>query len=271
MSKPIRVALSGSGFRLGAHLGALQAIADAGFEVVELAGTSGGSIIASLFASGMPLEVLSHLCMSLDWSPMMTFSAWTLITKQSLCSGDVLLQYLGNLTDHKTFADLDVDLKVIASDLLTEKEFLFSKATTPDAQIALAARASASIPVVFTPVPYQNVLCVDGGCCDNIPASALTVDDVPRVGIYLESDDAPLLPGAYGIATLAPRMIDLLLASNETSHVELDSKNGAQIIRVPTGFASSFDRNMPAATRQKLYDVGYAATAASLKTSPVTV
>jgi hypothetical protein len=38
MSKPIRVALSGSGFRLGAHLGALQAVADAGYEVIELAG-----------------------------------------------------------------------------------------------------------------------------------------------------------------------------------------------------------------------------------------
>lgn len=269
--RPIRVALSGSGFRLGAHLGALQAIEDAGFQVVELAGTSGGSIIASLYSSGMPLDVLRELCMTLDWSPMMTFSPWTLITKQSLCSGDALLQYLQKLTDGKTFADLDIDLKVIASDLLTEKEFLFSKKTTPYAQIALAARASASIPVVFTPVAYQNALCVDGGCCDNIPASALTVDDVPRVGIYLESDDAPLLPGAYGIATLAPRMIDLLLASNETSHVELDTKNGAQIIRISTGFASSFDRNMKPAIRQQLYDAGYTTTAAALKTLSVPV
>lgn len=101
---------------------------------------------------------------------------------------------------------------------------------------------------MFTPAPYANVLCVDGGCCDNIPASALTVDDVLRVGIYLESDDAPLLQGAYGIATLAPLMIDLLVASRETSRFELDSKNGAQVIRVHTSFVSSFDRNMPAVT-----------------------
>jgi NTE family protein len=84
----------------------------------------------------------------------------------------------------------------------------------------------------------SQAIAVDGGCCDNIPACALTVDDVPRVGIYLESDDAPLLPGAYGIATLAPRKIDLLLASSETSHFELDSKNGAQIIRAHTCFVS---------------------------------
>jgi NTE family protein len=114
-------------------------------------------------------------------------------------------------------------------------------------------------------VAYGDVLCVDGGCTDNLPASNLTVDDVPRLGIYLESDDAPLLPGAYGLRTLAPRIIDLLLASNEASHIALDAKEGATIIRVPTGYASSLDRNMPTATRQRLYNDGYAATSAAIK------
>lgn len=264
MKKPIRVALSGSGFRLGAHLGALQAIEDAGYEVIELAGTSGGSIVASLYASGMPLDVLREMCMTLDWSPMMSFSPWSLVTKQAFCTGNALLQFLQKLTDGKTFADLAIDLKVIASDLLTEKEHEFSKATAPTMPVALAARASASIPIVFAPVPYGDVLCVDGGCTDNLPASNLTVDDVPRIGIYLESDDAPLLPGAYGLKTLAPRIIDLLLASNEATHIALDTKDGATIVRVPTGYASSLDRNMAAATRQRLYNDGYAYTNAVL-------
>lgn len=63
--KPIRVALSGSGFRLGAHIGALQAIEDAGYTVIELAGTSGGSIVASLYASGVPLDVMRQMLMEL--------------------------------------------------------------------------------------------------------------------------------------------------------------------------------------------------------------
>ncbi len=264
MSKKIRVALSGSGFRLGAHLGALQAIEDAGYEVCQIAGTSGGSIIASLYAGGMTLAEMRALCMTMDWSPMMRFSPWALVMKQALCTGNTLLEFLESKTAGKTFADLSIDLRVIASDLLTEKEFLFSRETTPYASIALAARASASIPIVFTPVAYQNVLCVDGGCTDNLPASDLTVDDIPRVGIYLESDDAPLLPGCYGLKTLAPRIIDLLLASNEQSHIALDSKNGATIVRVPTGYASSFARNMDIATRQRLYNDGYAATKAAL-------
>lgn len=69
MSNRIRVALSGSGFRLGAHLGALQAIVDAGYEVVELAGTSGGSIVSAMFAGGMKLADMHELCMQMDWSP----------------------------------------------------------------------------------------------------------------------------------------------------------------------------------------------------------
>lgn len=264
MKRPIRVALSGSGFRLGAHLGALQAIEDAGYEVIELAGTSGGSIVASLYASGMSLADLKQLCMTMDWSPMMSFSPWALIAKQSFCSGNTLLDFLHKQTGGKTFKDLSIDLKVIASDLLTEKEFVFSRAMTPDAPIALAARASASIPIVFAPVAYEDVLCVDGGCCNNVPANALTVDYAPRIGIYLESDDSTLKPGSYGLAKLAPRIIDLLLASNEASHVALDTKNGATIVRVQTGYASSLDRNMSTAIRQRLIDDGYATTKTAL-------
>jgi NTE family protein len=262
--KQIRVALSGSGFRLGAHLGALQAIHDAGYEVVELAGTSGGSIVAALHASGMTLDGLHQLCMSMNWSSYMTFSPWTLLTKQALCSGNALLDFLTKQTAGKRFSDLAIDLKIIASDLVTESEFQFSKANSPDAPIALAARASASIPIVFVPVEYGAGVYQDGGMCDNIPVSDLTVDEVPRVGIYLQSNDPPLLPAKRSIVDLAPRMIDLLLASNEASHVALDTRNGAVIVPVETAYASSFDRNMSAATRARLYADGYAATAAAL-------
>ncbi|CAN0620552.1 NTE family protein [Burkholderia multivorans] len=262
--KPIRVALSGSGFRLGAHLGALQAIVDAGFEIVELAGTSGGSIVAALHASGMSLADMRRLCMEMDWSRMMRFSPWAVLRHQALCTGDELLAFLMDATNGKTFAQLGVDLKVVASNLLTEREFQFSRAATPDVPVALAARASASIPIVFAPVAAAGGLMVDGGTTDNIPVSDLTVDAVPRVGIFLRSDDAPLAPGRHGLRTLAPRIIDLMLSSNEEARMALDGGSGATIISVPTGYASSFDRNMPAATRQRLYGDGYSATTAML-------
>lgn len=260
MSRQIRVALSGSGYRLPAHLGALQAIVDAGYEVIELAGTSGGSIVAAMYAGGMPLADMHELCMRMDWSPMMRFSPWALVRHQALCTGGALEAFLRDRSGGRTFADLRLELKIVAADLLTEKEFLFSRQTTPTVPIAVAARASASIPLVFPPVAVAGALLVDGGTADNVPASDLTVDAVPRIGIYLVSDDAPLRPGRYGLATLAPRIIDLMLAANEAAHVALDSQNGATIVRVPTGYASSFDRNISLATRQRLYEDGYTRT-----------
>lgn len=261
MSRGIRAALSGSGYRLPAHLGALQAIVDAGYSPVELAGTSGGSIVAALYASGMSLARMHELCMTLDWSPMMRFSVWDVLRHQAACSGDALLDYLLDATGGRTFAQLDIDLKIVAADLLTEREFVFGRASTPDVPVAVAARASASIPLVFPPVDSSGALLVDGGTCNNVPASQLTVDGTPRLGIYLASDDTPLPAGKrYRLATLLPRVIDLMLAANEDAHNDLAEQGGATIVRVPVGYASSFDRNMPLDTRQWLYDDGYSAT-----------
>ncbi|QGA37974.1 exotoxin [Burkholderia glumae] len=266
--KQIRVALSGSGFRLSAHLGALQAVADAGYEVVELAGTSGGSIIAALYASGMSLADMHTLCMSIDWSPMMRFSAWSMIRANALCSGDELLAFLMQHTGGRTFEQIDVGLKIVAADLLTEREYQLSRATTPAVPIALAARASASIPFVFPPVAAAGALLVDGGTADNIPVSDLTVDEVPRLGVFLRSDDAPLEPGRYGLRTIASRVIDLMLASNEAARMAADEQSGATIVSVPTGYASSFDRDMAPAVRQRLFDDGYRETSRSLAAMP---
>ncbi|WP_280529144.1 patatin-like phospholipase family protein [Burkholderia perseverans] len=262
--RPIRVALSGSGFRLPAHLGALQAIVDAGREIRELSGTSGGSIVAALYAAGMSLSDMHSLCMSLDWSPMMRFSAWSAVRRKALCSGDELLSFLTDATGGRTFAQLGVELKIVAADLLTEREFQLSRATTPDVPIALAARASASIPFVFPPVAVAGALLVDGGTADNVPVSDLVFDEVPRLGVFLRSDDAVLPPGDYGLRVLAPRVIDLMLASNESARIAADVRSGAVVVSVPTGYASSFDRNMSVDVRQRLYNDGYRIVAAAL-------
>ncbi|WP_088502984.1 MULTISPECIES: patatin-like phospholipase family protein [Burkholderia] len=94
-----------------------------------------------------------------------------------------------------------------AANLPTKRELQFSKEATPDVPIALAARASASISIVFAPVAVAGGSMVDGGTCNNMP-----VNDLPA----------------------------------------LDSLSGASIVRVPAGYASSFDRHMPVATRQRL-------------------
>ncbi len=262
--KPIRVAFSGAGFRIPGHVGALKAILEAGYEIVEIAGTSAGSIIAALYASGMPIEEMENLCMTQDWGFLLTCDPWSGWRNLGYCSGNALHDWMHQQTGGKTFSDIRMQLKIVSADLVTEQEYIFNKSTTPIQTLSQAVRCSASIPFVYAPVSMGGMLLVDGGIADNIPADLLTIDNVPRLGIYLVTNDSPLAPGSHGLITVASRIIDLMLASNEAAHMGDATLTGAKIVRVPTGFATTLDTNMPTDIRQRLVDAGYQATKAKL-------
>ena len=256
----VKVALSGSGFRLPAHVGALQAIKDAGLTISEMAGTSGGSIVAAIYACGMPLSDMRDLAMTFDWPSILTLDLWTGVRKGAYCSGNALLDFLYKETGNKCLGASPFPIKIIASDIRAEQEVCLSTMSDPLMPIALAARASASIPFVFVPVRYKNYMLVDGGVVNNIPVSHLSAGGM-RLGVYLVSNDAPAV-GVMGIEDIAGRTIDLMLASSEDAHSELTD---ATIVRVPTSYAGSLDTKMPLATRQRLYHDGYDSVSLALE------
>jgi NTE family protein len=261
--KPIRVALSGSGFRFPAHAGALHAIRDAGFKPVQYAGTSGGSIIAALAACGMDLDEMKELTLTHDWSGMMSFSLWALFDG-AYCSGDALHNWIDNATLGKRFSGLNADLVIMASDVAAEQPYEFSSTKTPSIPVSLAARASASIPFVYKPVEAGNALLMDGGIVNNIPVDKLMIDDIPRLGVQLTSVTTPWRSRNKTLFNLVPRVFDLLFSANENTHVELDKAEGAHFAFVECGYASSLDRNMSGALRLRLFNDGYAATRRAL-------
>ena len=83
MASPERigVALSGSGVLLGAHIGALKAVEQAGFTVAEIAGTSGGAVIAASYAAGLDIAAMETLYLEADFRALvpMRFYAIALI------------------------------------------------------------------------------------------------------------------------------------------------------------------------------------------------
>lgn len=264
--RPIRVAFSGSGFRFPAHVGALLAIRAAGFTPVEYAGTSGGSIVAALAACGMELGAMKAVTLERDWSDMLTLSPWAALRLQGYCSGNALLDWLTSQTFGATFADLKTPLTIMASDAVAETGFEFSARTTGSISVALAARCSACIPVVYAAVPFQGAVLQDGGLVNNIPVDKLVVDDVPRIGIQLTSKMVPLLRGRrFSVVDLLARDVNMLLAANENADVALDLREGAHFAFVETGYANGLDRNLSADIRTRLFWDGYAATAAALR------
>lgn len=261
--KPIRIALSGSGYKFPAHVGALLALRDAGYRPVEYAGTSGGSIIATLAAAGMDLDLMRDLTLKQDWSMMLKWNPLALWSG-GFCNGETLYSWIDRMVGKKTFADLTTNLTVVASDVVSEEPFIFSRQKTPEAPIAKAARASASIPVVYTPVTYGSSLLMDGGMEDNIPADLLVADSVPRLGVQLVSKASPFSAGEKKLSHLVPRLLDLILTSLENAHVTIAHQSGANFAFVETGFAGGLDCNMPADIRHRLMDSGYQTTKTAL-------
>ncbi|WP_069267438.1 patatin-like phospholipase family protein [Paraburkholderia nodosa] len=263
--RPLRLALSGSGFKVPAHVGALQAVADAGFEPVELAGTSGGSIVAAMAACRMKLSDMKMLALTFDWSNMLSFSLMSAVRLRGFCDGRRLLDWLTEQTNGLTFGQLSTDLTVVASDVASEAPFEFSRATTPGVAVAQAVRASTSIPFAFEPVRLGAALLADGGMVNNIPVDRLKVDGVPRLGVQLVSQDLPMQPDT----SLSPfgfseRLIDLMLSACESTHVSAAQAAGAHMAFVETGYASTLDRTMPLELRQRLFNDGYDAAKAAL-------
>jgi NTE family protein len=271
MSRPIRVALSGSGTKAPAHVGALAAIEDAGFEIVEIAGTSGGALCAALCACGMNAGVMRSLIMEMDWTPLMAVSPWSILTGKGYCSGNALLKFMLAQTAGKTFEQLPIDLTIMASDVSNEVPYRFDRQLTPKAQVALAGRASASIPIVFAPVLLGDAVLMDGGMVVNLPVDLLAVDEIPRIGVELTAKCEPLKPGHYGLNKIVPHLIDLMIESTEDAHIQIAKLRGATVVQVETGFASSLDRKMPLATRKQLYNNGYNAVAKALQEMTVVV
>jgi NTE family protein len=262
--KSIRVALSGSGAKALAHVGALAAIEDAGFQIVELAGTSGGALCSALYASGMSAGAMRSLIMEMDWAPLMAISPWSILSGKGYCSGNALLKFMTEQTAGKTFADLDIDLTIMASDVSSEVPYRFDRHLTPGIPVALAGRASASIPIVFAPVLMESAVLMDGGLVVNLPVDLLTVDSIPRLGVELTSQCEPFKPGHRGLNKIVPHLIDLMIQSTEDAHIELGKLKGAQVVQVDTSFASPLDRKMLLATRERLYENGYQATSQAL-------
>lgn len=268
MKKPIRVALSGSGTKAPAHVGALAAILNEGYEVVELAGTSGGALCSALYACGMTIGAMHDLVMSMDWTPLMSISPWSIVTRKGYSSGNALLKFMTQQTAGKTFNELSMDLTIMASDVSNEIPFRFDRKLTPEIPVALAGRASASIPIVFAPVILGDAVLQDGGMVVNLPVDLLAIDDVPRLGIELVSKCQPFKPGHYGLNKIVPHLIDLMIQSTEDAHISIGRLQGASVTQVETGFASPLDRKMPIDLRQQLFDNGYAAARAALRSAP---
>lgn len=185
MTRPtIGLALGSGGLRGLAHIGVLRVLEREQVPIDYIAGCSIGSLIGSLYASGLDSETIFKLAKNLKRRHWLDF----VIPKMGLIGGDRTLDTIRLLTQRKHFGDLAIPLAVVAAELASGKEVTFTAG-----EVAEAVRASISVPGVFVPYRLGDTLLIDGAVVNPTPidvAHRMGADIVIAVDLVPAGDTA---------------------------------------------------------------------------------
>ena len=156
----IALALGGGGAKGFAHIGAIKVLESHGIKAKIVTGTSAGSFVGSIYASGKTPYQLQEIALKLEESDIrdLTFS------KQGFLVGQKLQDYVNTQIGNKPIQQFPIRFAAVATQLDTGKKIAFNKGN-----VGQAVRASCSIPNVFVPATINGKQYVDGGLVSPIP------------------------------------------------------------------------------------------------------
>lgn len=158
----IGLALGGGAARGFAHVGVVQVLEEAGIRPDLVVGTSAGSLVASLYASGKTGAQMQQVADTMEEA---AFTDWTLpIFSRGVLRGDALARYVNAQVANRPIELMPLPLGVVATDLNSGEAVLFRRGDT-----GTAVRASSAVPAVFQPVRIAGHEYVDGGLVSPVP------------------------------------------------------------------------------------------------------
>ena len=193
----VGLVLSGGGARGAAHVGVIKVLEELRVPIDFIAGTSMGAIVGGLYANGMSGAEIEAVVTTLDWADAFRdqidredrsfrrkrdddlylvkaqagFNGGEITLPTGILAGqkvDLILKSLtlsaSNVSD---FDKLSIPFRALATDIVTGRPVVIDSG-----DLAMAMRASMSLPAFFTPVNIDGNLVVDGGIANNLPIDA---------------------------------------------------------------------------------------------------
>ena len=211
----ISVALSGGGSRGFAQIGVLKAFEENGIQIDNIVGTSMGSVVGGLYASGYSAGELDSIISNTDWDNLLSLDretnrrelfidqkvtedkaifslrmkGLTPIIPNSIYSGEKMANYLNLLTIQSPihtfdgFNNLKYNFSAVCTDLVTGNSIILNSGS-----LSQAMRASSSVSFLLPPVNMDTLILVDGGLVANIPTQVASKNSDFTIAINTTSD-----------------------------------------------------------------------------------
>lgn len=256
----IGISLAGGGIRGIAHVGVLKALEENNIEVEAIAGTSAGSIVATLYAMGYSpyyiyllfkryAEDIINIRSKPILSGVTSFIKSNKVGIVGLSDGERFEKMYDELANKKGFklvGDIKMPLVISAVDIGEAKEYIFTNCASrqnmndnyiTEIGIGKAVRASSSFPAIFCPCEFKKHIFMDGGVLDNIPTEELKkIYSGKIISVNFESDQ---VREDYDVMDIIMKTLDIM--GNKLSVNSL--KKSDLILTIPTDGTGLIDIN----------------------------
>lgn len=159
----IGLALGGGAAKGFAHIGVIKMLEANGLRPEVVAGTSAGSVVGALYASGMDAFQMQRQAFALDEAKIRDVSLFS----GGVVKGQKLQDYVNELVKQRPIERMVKPFAAVSTQLETGERTVFTRGNTGQ-----AVRASSSIPGVFEPVTIGRWHYVDGGIVSPVPVDA---------------------------------------------------------------------------------------------------
>lgn len=277
----LSVCLSGGGVKGAAHIGALKAMEEENIIVDNISGTSSGSIVAALYATGYSPEEIKEIflkyCKRIKYTDLKNIIniIKDLITEhkfviKGLNSGEIIENIINEFCNKKGINNIkeikknliiaSVSMKSGAVYLFKSKENYYRYSDEiiliNDINIGKAVRASCSFPGIFCPCLFEDDILIDGGVRENIPWKELKKNNNEKILCITFNEKNK--------QELNPNVIDIIYSSinlmgRELSNYELEGAENVLKIQIKKVHLLDFKEI------EYLYNEGYKQTKQYLK------
>lgn len=162
--KKIGIALGGGAAKGFAHIGVLKVLEQTGIVPDIVVGTSMGSTIGGLYASGMAPATIEQHAYKFKLMNIVDINAFRIL-KQGMIAGKKFINFIDKLTGKARIENFPKQYACVTCDISTGNQYIIKTG-----KFSVATRCSSSMPGFFAPYKMGDMLLVDGGVVNNVPA-----------------------------------------------------------------------------------------------------